>query len=124
MARQRQMALTRERGIAAARKLWAEPGSYDGVTVRDIAAEMGMTTGGIYARFGDKEGLWRAAFDDTPPPVDSALTRAAPAMDEALRRLLELRGRPESDPELAAAWEAAEYVIRGSVQRFTTTTAA
>lgn len=111
MKRSEQKLATRDAALDAARKLWAKPGSYDVVTVRDIAAEMGMSIGAIYSNFEDKDALWRASFDNTPPPVDSALTRAAPAMVEALHRLLELRGRPEGDPEVVAAWEAAELLF-------------
>lgn len=113
MKRSEQKLVTHCAAVAAARKLWGAPGAYDTASIRDIAAEMNMSIGAIYGNFQDKEALWRAAFNDTPPPVDSALTRAAPAMAEALRRLLELRGRPESDPEVEAAWEAARASMRG-----------
>ena len=55
MARERQMALTRERALAAARKLWAEPGTYDVVTVRDIAAEMGRLQAGSTLASGTRK---------------------------------------------------------------------
>ncbi|MGE3363090.1 MAG: TetR/AcrR family transcriptional regulator [Rhizobiaceae bacterium] len=35
---------------------------YAGVSVRDLEAVTGLTSGSIYNAFGDKEGLFRAAF--------------------------------------------------------------
>lgn len=67
---------TRQRAIDAARKLWKEPGTYEPQGMREIAAEMGMSPGAIFANFTGKADLWRAAMG-TEPPVDSALVRAA-----------------------------------------------
>lgn len=67
---------TAKRAIDAARKLWAEPGSYNKNGIREIAAEMKMSTGAVFANYEGKDALWLAAFD-CPPPVDSFLTRSA-----------------------------------------------
>lgn len=67
---------TREKAITAAKALWAEPGSYTTNGIREIAKHMGMSTGAIFANFASKDVLWWVAFD-SPPPIDSALTRAA-----------------------------------------------
>lgn len=67
---------TREKAIAAAKALWTEPGSYTTNGIREIAKHMGMSTGAVFANFACKDDLWWVAFG-SPPPVDSALTRAA-----------------------------------------------
>ena len=56
---------------------------------------MGRSTGLVFAHFPDKESLWRAAMG-TPPPVDSALTRAAPLLLETLEALVD-RNDPAAD---------------------------
>lgn len=77
-------AATRAKCIAAARKLWAEPGTYESVGIREIAAEMGMTTGSIFANFTGKADLWRTAMG-YEPPVDG------PAVRALLQRTAQLR---------------------------------
>lgn len=67
---------TAKRAIEAARKLWIKPGSYNKIGIREIAAEMKMSTGAVFANFEGKDHLWMAAFE-CPPPVDSFLTRSA-----------------------------------------------
>jgi AcrR family transcriptional regulator len=69
-------AQTRAKAIAAARKLWAEPGTYETQGIREIAAEMGMSTGAIFSNFASKADLWREAMG-YEPPVDSAEVREA-----------------------------------------------
>jgi AcrR family transcriptional regulator len=49
---------TRAKVIAAARRLFSESG-YEGATIRDIAAEAGMSTGAVFANFTDKADLFR-----------------------------------------------------------------
>jgi AcrR family transcriptional regulator len=82
-------AATRDRAIASAQKLWAEPGSYEAQGIREIAADMGMSTGAVFANFASKADLWVAAFPAAPVPVDSVLTRAAPRLLALLKRELE-----------------------------------
>ena len=74
--RQAAKALTRSKVIAAARKLWAEPGTYENQGIREIAAEMGMSTGSIFSNFASKADVWREAMG-YEPPVDSAEVREA-----------------------------------------------
>lgn len=69
-------AATRAKIIAAARKLWAEPGTYETQGIREIAAEMGMSTGAVFANFKTKAGVWREAMG-YEPPVDCAEVREA-----------------------------------------------
>jgi AcrR family transcriptional regulator len=49
---------TRVKVLAAARRLFSEQG-YEGATIRDIAAEAGMSTGAVFANFTDKSDLFR-----------------------------------------------------------------
>ena len=49
---------TRTKVLAAARRLFSEAG-YEGATIRDIAAEAGMSTGAVFANFTDKSDLFR-----------------------------------------------------------------
>nr|WP_313429391.1 helix-turn-helix domain-containing protein [Brevundimonas diminuta] len=46
------------------------------VTIRDIAAAAGMSTGAIFANWSGKEELWREAMG-YEPPVDCEAVRAA-----------------------------------------------
>ncbi len=59
--RSRDRALTRVRVIDAAQRLFAERG-FRATTVRDIAAEAGVSVGSVMA-VGDKDALLLAAFD-------------------------------------------------------------
>lgn len=69
-------AATRAKVLAAARKLWAEPGTYEAVTIRILADAIGMSVGAIFSNFGSKADLWREAMG-YEPPVDSAEVREA-----------------------------------------------
>lgn len=68
-------AATRVKLIETARRLWAEPGSYERVTIRDIAKAAEMSTGAIFANWTGKEALWRDAMG-YPAPVDGPEVRA------------------------------------------------
>ena len=74
--RQEAKTATRALMIETARRLWAEPGSYENVTIRIIAKAAGMSTGAIFNQWTGKEALWRDAMG-YEPPVDSAAVRAA-----------------------------------------------
>lgn len=67
MSRAEQKAAMRIRLIDAARSLFGY-GGYEGVTVREIALAAGVSTGAIFSRFGDKDGLFEAAMG-CPVPV-------------------------------------------------------
>lgn len=111
--RQLAKAATREKVLKAARDLWAEPGSYERGTIRQIAEAAGMSTGAIFANFKGKAELWAAAFETRHAAGDSVLTRAAPDLFKALQGLIEVR--PEiaraEDPLGAQAWRIAEGLI-------------
>lgn len=74
--RQMAKAATRAKVIAAAQKLWAEPGTYEIVGIREIAAETGMSTGAVFANFDSKADLWVTAMGYAPP-VDCRAVREA-----------------------------------------------
>lgn len=74
--RQLAKAATRAKLIEVARVLWAEPGTYEAVTIRVIAKAAGMSTGALYNSWECKEDLWRDAMG-FEPPVDSAEVREA-----------------------------------------------
>ena len=56
---------TREKVLAAARKLFASEGHH-GATIRGIAKEAGMSTGAVFANFKDKADLYVAAHGHNP----------------------------------------------------------
>ncbi len=111
--RQRAKALTRQKVLDAARKLWATPGSYERGTIRAIAQEAGMSTGAIFANFEDKAALYAAAFDTDHAAGDSVLSRAAPELFQALQDLVDIR--PElskgDDAFAAQTWRIAEALL-------------
>lgn len=73
--RQQAKAATRAKLIAAARKLWAEPATYERMGIREISTEAGMSTGVVFANWKSKADLWRDAMG-YEPPVDCAEVRA------------------------------------------------
>jgi len=73
--RQAAKAATRAKLLATVRSLWAEPGTYEAVTMRVIAKEAGVSTGAIFANWPGKEALWREAMG-YEPPVDGPWVRA------------------------------------------------
>lgn len=103
---------TRARILAVATDLFRRM-TYRTVTIRRIAQAAGFSTGAVFANFKDKDDLWRAAMG-CEPPKDSHITRAAPAMLDALRGLIAVRpgnwGEGD-DPIMTAAWRYAEAVV-------------
>lgn len=73
--RQQSKAETRAKVLESARRLWAEPGTYEFFGIRDIAAGAGMSTGAVFANFASKADLWREAMG-YEPPVDGPEVRA------------------------------------------------
>ena len=70
-ARARQAESTRQRLVAAARGLFSECG-YHAVSVRDVAAQAGVTRGAFAHHFPDKEALFLAVFDQVERELLSA----------------------------------------------------
>lgn len=69
-------AATRAKLLAGARELWAAPGSYEAIGIRDIADHIGMSTGAVFSNWESKADLWREAMG-YEPPVDGPAVRAA-----------------------------------------------
>lgn len=85
---------SRDRLIIAAQKLFAQRG-YNGVSVRDIAAEAGMNSASIGYYFGGKENLLAEVYRHA----------AAPMKAERQRRFAELDARGMNDlPALIEAF--------------------
>lgn len=80
---------TRAKVLAAARRLFSASG-YEGATIRDIAAEAGMSTGAVFANFTDKSDLFReivfADLDALMVDMREAATRGE-TVDAALTNL-------------------------------------
>lgn len=49
---------------------------YEGTSVRDLTQRLGIGQGSLYAAFGDKEGLYRAALEHYRATVASAAVRS------------------------------------------------
>ena len=62
--------------LAAARRLFSEQG-YEGATIRDIAAEAGMSTGAVFANFTDKSDLFREIMITDMEALGEAMREAA-----------------------------------------------
>lgn len=83
----------REDILDAAGRLLASSGSADAVSIRAIAAEVGVTVGAIYLHFADKSELLFAVCERTFAALDDAMERAAGAEADPL---LSLRARGEA----------------------------
>jgi AcrR family transcriptional regulator len=74
--------------LAAARDLLAETGSEDAVSIRAVAARVGVSTPSIYLHFPDKQALLDAVCEQVFAALDEQLEAAAESADspfEALR---------------------------------------
>src|SRR3979409_2332684 len=72
--------VTREQILEAALRAFATYG-YDGVTVRTLNRELGVSHNLIHQRFGSKQGLWYAAVDRA---FSQQVTQLATAFDPTL----------------------------------------
>jgi len=82
----------REEILAAATRLLFETGDEDAVSIRAIAAAVGVTTPSIYLHFADKTELIWAVCEEHFRKLDEELERAAAGSDDPLESLA-LRGR-------------------------------
>ena len=80
-------ARTRAKIVEVAKRLF-EANGYAATTIRDIAREVGMSTGAVFSNFTDKADLWMAVTG-TEAPVETSVSRAAPVMLKALRAALQ-----------------------------------
>jgi AcrR family transcriptional regulator len=64
---------TRTRVLEAAKTLF-EASGYDATGIRDIAKNVGMSTGAVFANFKDKASVYRAVYGHAP--VSAEMGRA------------------------------------------------
>ncbi|SCA56906.1 putative Transcriptional family [Candidatus Terasakiella magnetica] len=123
---------TRDRIIAAARKLWKSLG-YQGASVDKVMQEAGLTRGGFYAHFKSKDDLFSQALDQDIAQglMEEMDEEGVNSLDEKRKRIIDFylsvehRDHPESGcpltaltQESARLGEAPKTVISGLVQRF------
>jgi TetR/AcrR family transcriptional regulator, cholesterol catabolism regulator len=75
---------------------------YQAATVRDVAHELGMTTGAIYAHFGSKESLLVAVY-----------TRGVEQIEEHVRAAAKAAGPRAADQLHAALTAHLEFLLSG-----------
>jgi AcrR family transcriptional regulator len=92
---------TRATLVGTARELFAQRG-YAHVPAEEIVAAAGVTRGALYHHFGDKQGLFRAVFEQLAAEVTAEITEAAAGATEptagivlGLGRYLDICRRPE-----------------------------
>ena len=68
---------TRRKVLEAARKLFQEQG-YAGTRIRELAAEIGMSTGAVFSNFGSKHELFRKAVSTEYDGYRDVLERISP----------------------------------------------
>jgi len=90
--RQKAKALTRQKVLDAAERLFSTAG-YKAATIRDIAAHAGMSTGAVFNSFEDKDALYPAIHGHPALTPEQGLHLAA-----ALRRAVEFMEGFEDDP--------------------------
>ncbi|MCW2796981.1 TetR/AcrR family transcriptional regulator [Nocardioides sp.] len=96
--------------LTAAMRAFARHG-YDGVSVRTLNRELGVSHNLIHQRFGTKEGLWRAAVDhafgglvnEVATGFDPTVGDPLAQLNLAIRRFLHFSAR---HPELLALMNA------------------
>ena len=73
--------------IAAARECLTRLGNADAVSIRAVAAHVGVTPPSIYLHFADKEALLDAVLVDLFTELDDVMQQAAAGIDDPLERL-------------------------------------
>lgn len=120
---------TRAEILAAARRLFTERG-YQGVGVREIAAEAGANMALINRYFGSKEGLFEAAVPSSFGISDDLLADRSTLAFTLARYVVREAQKPDGfDPTLAmvrsaGSTEAALRMSRGLEEEFVTPLAA
>lgn len=111
---------TRERVLAAARRLFSERG-YEGATIRDIAQAAGMSTGAVFASFADKSELFEEILTADYEVIYAQMiqaSRTAKTVDEALLGLFgvaysfHVEQLPLLRASIAVSWTRSEAAER------------
>src|SRR3990170_5917094 len=86
----RPRALDRDKALDQALHVFWQNG-YEGTSIADLTAAMGINPPSLYTAFGNKEALFRRALDRYEAHRDEILNEAfaAPTAREAMARLLE-----------------------------------
>jgi AcrR family transcriptional regulator len=114
-----QLAAKRDAILAAARRAFARHG-YEGATVKVLEQETGLSRGGVFHHFKDKDALFLALAEE-----DAARTAEVVAQHglvQVMRELadrdagwlgvqLEVRRRIRTDPAFAASWAARQRAV-------------
>jgi AcrR family transcriptional regulator len=94
-------ATTKSALVSAARELFATRG-YAAVPADEVVRAAGVTRGALYHHYGDKQGLFRAVFEDVEREVMAEVEAAMAGAPDvftgvvtALTAFLDLCGRPE-----------------------------
>jgi AcrR family transcriptional regulator len=74
--------------LAATRQLLAESGDADEVSIRRVAAAVGVTPPSIYLHFADKDALLAAVVVEVFADIHDSMTRAAADFDEPAGRAM------------------------------------
>lgn len=96
-------AATRTKVLEAGRALFYSVG-YQATTIRDIAEDIGMSTGAIFANFKDKAALYREVYGHDPLTPEQGL-RLAQALREAEAFMAGFEGSEQQDID-ALLWQA------------------
>ena len=114
------MALTRERLLQEARRLFREKG-YAATSLEQIAEAADVTKGAIYGHFSSKEDLLLSAIEATPSPDYSALLndRARPAGERLneFGRLVAAAESTNDSAEFAVTLEFFAALLRNPAAR-------
>jgi AcrR family transcriptional regulator len=98
---------SRDNVVRAARRLFGERG-YQSVTIREVAAEVGLSPAMVMKLVGSKEQLYADAEPMSPEPYDLRVPRSRMGY-ELVRRILDRR-----ELDMAEPWARAAYLTHGS----------
>jgi AcrR family transcriptional regulator len=98
---------SRDNVVRAARRLFGERG-YRSVTIREVAAEVGLSPAMVMKLVGSKEQLYADAEPMSPEPYDLRVPRSRMGY-ELVRRILDRR-----EQDMAEPWARAAYLTHGS----------
>ncbi len=103
LTREQSRANTRERLLAAARRVFARSG-FHGASVEEIASEAGFSTGALYSNFEGKEDLFLALMDreidEHASEIARAVTEQASISDRATGGARRWMTMIEREPEV------------------------
>ena len=98
---------SRDTVLRAARRLFGERG-YQAVTIREVAAEAGLSPAMVMKLVGTKQQLYADAEPMSPEPYDLRVPRSRMGY-ELVRRILDRRAHDAAEP-----WARAAHLTHGS----------